>query len=287
MSDYGVRINRALNHAQERLPACVELEEVAEIAAFSPYHCHRIFTLVVGETFASFMRKRRLEWAAMELLRTNRRILDISLDAGYESQESFARAFKQHFDIAPGKFRSKVTAPNEVLHGFQSTFEIQIGELMKPEIVERDSFSVIGIQKDHDAPNFTEALEQWQQLWARAGEIPSINSGCYYGLTLVPTRTRQNNNCQGVFRYMAAQELADGGAVPEGMTQLTLPPQKYAKYTYKGPISGFQAFIMNVWAHYLPESGLEVVEAPEIEVYDERFNLESHDSEMDYLVPVN
>ncbi len=286
MSDYGVRINRALNHAQERIPAHVELDEVAAIAAFSPYHFHRIFTLVVGETFAGFMRKRRLEWAAMELLRSNRRILDISLDAGYETQESFARAFKNHFDIAPGQFRSKVKSPDEISLGFKSAFEIQLGELMKPEIVEREHFNLIGIQKDHDAPNFAEALDQWNELWARSDEIPAINRQCYYGLTLVPTKTRQNNNCQGVFRYMAAQEAVDGDALPDGMTRLTLPAQKYAKYTYKGPISGFQAFIMNVWAHYLPESGLEVVEAPEIEVYDERFDLESHESEMDYLVPV-
>ena len=114
---------------------------------------------------------------------------------------------------------------------------------MKPEIVERDTFNIIGIQKDHDAPNFVEALEQWQQLWDRNDEILAINPGCYYGLTMIPTRTRQSNNCQGVFRYMAAQEMADGATVPEGMTQQTLPPQKYAKYTYKGPISGFQAFI--------------------------------------------
>ena len=69
MSEYGVRINRALNYAQENLPAYVELDEVAQIAAFSPYHFHRVFILVVGESFASFMRKRRLEWAAMELLK--------------------------------------------------------------------------------------------------------------------------------------------------------------------------------------------------------------------------
>ena len=70
MSEYSVRINRALNYAQEKLPACVELDEVAQIAAFSPYHFHRVFMLVVGESFAGFMCKRRLEWAAMELVNT-------------------------------------------------------------------------------------------------------------------------------------------------------------------------------------------------------------------------
>ena len=286
MSEYGVRINRALNYAQEKLPACVELDEVAQIASYSPYHFHRVFILVVGETFASFMRKRRLEWAAMELLNTKRRILDISLDAGYETQESFARAFKSYFSTTPSKFRSIVRSPQEAFLGVKSTFGIQIGELMKPEIIKHDGFVVIGIQKDYEKPDFSGALSQWQEFWTRSHEFKAKNDNCYYGLSVVPTRTRQKNNCLGVFQYLAAQEAVDCETVPEGMTELTIPPQKYAKYTFTGPVSGFQAFIMSIWTHYLPESGLEVIESPEIEVYDERFSLDSHESEMDYLVPI-
>lgn len=286
MSEYSVRINRALNYAQEKLPALVELDEVARIAAFSPYHFHRIFILVVGESFAGFMRKRRLEWAARELLNSKRRILDISLDAGYETQESFARAFKSYFQATPGKFRSKLRAPEEAFFGLESAFEIQLGELMKPEIIERGPFVAVGIQKDYDGPDFSGALSQWQEFWSRNSEVKAVDSHCFYGISVVPTRTRQKNNCTGVFQYLSAHETAACASVPEGMSKLVIPPQKYAKYTYTGPVSGFQAFIMNVWAHYLPESGLEVIESPELEVYDERFNLDSHESEMDYLVPV-
>ncbi len=286
MSEYGVRINRALNYARERLPGHIELDEVAQIAAFSPYHFHRIFLIVVGDTFASFMRKRRLEWAAVELLNTRRRILDISLDAGYETQESFARAFKQHFNSSPGKFRTHVRGPDEAFLGLKSAFEIQLGELMEPEIIERKSTVLVGIQRDYDEPDFSGALSQWQEFWSKAHEVRSTNSNCYYGLSVVPTKTRQRNGCTGVFQYLSALEVAAGEAVPEGMTRLPMPTQKYAKYTYTGPISGFQAFIMNVWTRYLPESRLEVIESPEIEVYDDRFSLDSHQSEMDYLVPI-
>ncbi|WP_163834919.1 AraC family transcriptional regulator [Spartinivicinus ruber] len=286
MSEYSVRINRALNYAQEKLPAYVELEEVAQIAAFSPYHFHRIFLLVVGENFACFMRKRRLEWSAMELLNTKRRILDISLDAGYETQESFARAFKCYFYTTPGKFRSKVKSPKDAFLGLKSAFEIQIGELMKPEIIERGRFIVIGIKDDYNSPDFSGALSQWEKFWSRSYEIKATNINCYYGLSVVPTKTRQKNGCSGVFQYLTALEAVDGDVVPKGMDKLSLPPQKYAKYTYEGPVSGFQAFIMRVWTHYLPESGLEAIESPEIEVYDERCRLDSHKSEMDYLVPV-
>lgn len=286
MSDYGVRINRALNYAQEKLPACVELDEVAQIATFSPYHFHRIFMLVVGDNFANFMRKRRLEWAAMTLLNTKRRILDISLDVGYETQESFARAFKAHFDVAPGKFRNKVRKPEDAFLGLKSAFEIQIGELMKPEIIERDSFELVGVQKDYDAPDFAGAFEQWQNFLSRKDEINTPNQNCFYGLAISPAKTRMKNDCSGIFQYLSAFESAGEETLPDGMVKLVLPPQKYAKYTFKGPVSGFQAFIMNVWTHYLPESGLEAIESPEIEVYDERFDVDSHESEMDYLIPV-
>jgi AraC-like DNA-binding protein/predicted transcriptional regulator YdeE len=286
MSDYGVRINRALNYARERLPAPVELDEVARIAAFSPYHFHRVFLLVVGETFAGFMRKRRLEWAAMELLNSERRILDISLDAGYETQESFARAFKAHFDTTPGRFRSRVKSPQDAFVGLQSAFETQLGELMKPEIVEWDHFVAVGVQKDYDHPDFSGALAQWQDFWTRSGKIAAATRRRCYGVSVVSASTRKRSQCSGVFRYLAACEALDGEAVPEGMTRLVIAPQTYARYTFTGPVAGFQSFIMNVWTRYLPELGLEPVESPEIEVYDERFDLQSHDSRMDYLIPV-
>ena len=85
---------------------------------------------------------------------------------------------------------------------------------------------------------------------------------------------------------MTAHEVPAGDVEPPGMIRVKIPKQKYAKYTFCGPVSGFQAFINNVWTLYLPESGLEVIESPEIEVYDERFKLDSPESEMDYLIPV-
>lgn len=286
MGGYGVRINRALNYAQEKLPAAVELEEVADIAAFSPYHFHRVFMLVVGETFAGFMRKRRLEWAAMELIKTDRRILDISIDVGYESQESFTRAFRNYFATSPGKFRRDVRSPQEAFLELKSLFEIQLGEFMKPEIVERERVTLIGIQRSYDKPDFSGALSQWQEFWSQSDAVNATDRNCFYGLSVVPTRTRQKNNCQGTFQYLSAYATADDAVTPDSMIKKVMPPQKYAKFTFHGPVSGFQSFIMNVWTHYLPESGLEVLELPEIEVYDERFNIDSHDSEMDYLVPV-
>lgn len=287
MNDYGCRINRALNYAQQKLPGPVSLDEAAAVAAFSPWHFHRVFIVVVGDSFARFMRKKRLEWAARELLTTQRRILDISLDAGYESQETFARAFKQHFALTPLGFRRCGVGSGDALTGMPSILGIQVGELMKPQIIEREACELVGIVRDYESPVFSDAMTQWQLFCSRSSEIKALDHQCSYGLSLIPLSNRlRYDECDGEFRYFTAHAAHIGCQVPDGMTKVEIPKRKYARYTFQGPVSGFQAFIKNVWTHYLPESGLEVVEAPEIEVYDQRFEMESHDSEMDYLIPV-
>jgi predicted transcriptional regulator YdeE len=84
-------------------------------------------------------------------------------------------------------------------------------------------------RRDYDKPDFSGALSQWQEFWSRSHEVKATNNNCYYGLSVVPIRTQQRNNCSGVFQYLAAQEAIDGETVPEGMIKLTIPPQKYAK----------------------------------------------------------
>lgn len=287
MNDYGVRINRALNYAQKKLPHHIELEEVAKIAAFSPYYFHRIFFLMVGENFSEFMRKRRLEWAAIELLTSHRRIIDISLEVGFESQESFSRAFKNYFKVTPAKFRKDRYKPKEKHFSLHDVFYIKKGEIMKPEIIEKESFTVIGLVQTYDAPDFKKAFDQWEIFKKKSQQADILKTDMLYGISLIPISTYKQQNCTGIFKYLTAcQKIDKETKIPEDMITLEIPKQKYAKYTFKGPISGFQAFITNIWMYYLPASGLEVIEAPEIEVYDKRINIESHESEMDYLIPI-
>lgn len=288
MKDYGVRINRALNYAADKLPDYVGLDEVARVAAFSPYHFHRVFLLIVGENFSQFMRKRRLEWAALELVKTDRRIIDISLDAGFESQETFSRAFKSCFEITPAKFRKAGRGPDQSFRGIESLLNLNSGkgEFMKPEIIEKESFHVIGLERTYPLADFEKALVQWEDFKKKSDAIDTPDRNCFYGISHAPLGSCNDDGKSPQFKYLTACEAEKGSKVPEGMIKVRMPKQKYACFTFRGPVSGFQSFIKNIWAHYLPESGLEVVDMPEIEVYDERFRIDSNESEMDYLIPV-
>ncbi len=78
--DYQQRINRVLVCIQNRLETPPMLDELATLASFSPYHFHRVFTAYVGESLAAYVRRVRLEQAAMQLLHSQQEILDIAFN---------------------------------------------------------------------------------------------------------------------------------------------------------------------------------------------------------------
>ncbi|HPJ71363.1 MAG TPA: GyrI-like domain-containing protein, partial [bacterium] len=102
---YRQRLGRVLGYIQEHLDESLTLEELAGVACFSPFHFHRIFRGLVGEGLMEHVRRIRLERAFSELKAGDRRILDIALDAGYETHESFTRAFRSFFGAPPSRAR--------------------------------------------------------------------------------------------------------------------------------------------------------------------------------------
>jgi AraC family transcriptional regulator len=105
MSAYHERITTVLQHIHHNLDAPLSLDDLADVAHFSPFHFHRVFRGIVGESVKEHVRRLRLERAAQQLRSTDRTVIDIALDAGYEAHESFTRAFSEVFDMPPSEFR--------------------------------------------------------------------------------------------------------------------------------------------------------------------------------------
>jgi AraC family transcriptional regulator len=98
---------RAVVAIERDLDAALSLPELAQHACLSPFHFHRLFTAVVGEAPAEYVRRLRLERAAHELATSDRAVVDIAREAGYGSQSAFTRAFGERFGCAPGVFRER------------------------------------------------------------------------------------------------------------------------------------------------------------------------------------
>ena len=104
---YVARINRVLDYVQDNLSGDLSLRTLAKIACFSPYHFHRIFRALTGETVGQLVRRMRLERAARHLAWTHdRSIIEVALDAGFQSPAAFTRAFRDRFGMSPTEWRT-------------------------------------------------------------------------------------------------------------------------------------------------------------------------------------
>jgi AraC family transcriptional regulator len=105
--EYEQRVNRVIDHIREHLGDALTLAALARVAAFSPFHFHRVFTAATGETLFGFIQRLRIEKAATALaLHRDVSVLAVALDHGFSSAATFARAFRAHFGMSATEWRA-------------------------------------------------------------------------------------------------------------------------------------------------------------------------------------
>ncbi len=109
MSDYYKKLQKSLDYIEEHIKEDISLEDLAGLCYYSTHHYHRVFQSVIGIPVTDYIRKRKLSVAAGEILETDKKIIDIALDYGFNSHETFSRAFKRIFDITPNEYRKLKT----------------------------------------------------------------------------------------------------------------------------------------------------------------------------------
>ncbi len=174
--DYSRQVQKAIDFMEARLTTKIELEDVADIACFSMYHFHRMFSAIVGYTMKDYIRRRRLSKAAREVVFSLRTIEEIAGRYQFESQASFTRAFKKQFAITPGKLRKTRQAfkhfnPIDVKKQFKRKGEV----MLEPKLVEKEEFKVVGMKvmttiKENKIPML------WNDFMKRSQEIK--NQSC-------------------------------------------------------------------------------------------------------------
>lgn len=107
-NEYISRINRAIDYIEENIDNELSLDAIANVANFSKFHFHRIFTIFIGETLFDFIQRIRIEKAAGKLMANpNLSITELAFDVGFGNISAFSRAFKRVFGLSPTEFRSQ------------------------------------------------------------------------------------------------------------------------------------------------------------------------------------
>ncbi len=100
--DYVERVNRAIDYIVHNLDQPLRLEHVAGVACFSPFHFHRVFRSLVGETLNQFVKRLRLERALFLMAHDSQRPLtEVALSCGFSSSSDFSRNFRQRYGVPP------------------------------------------------------------------------------------------------------------------------------------------------------------------------------------------
>ena len=280
--NYTHYIRVSLEYIERRLTKRIELEDVADRACFSLFHFHRLFTQVTGCTMKDYIRRRRLSEAARELVDTPESIRAIAARYGFESQESFTRAFKRQFRITPGRLRrEKLPFP------YMQPFRIrekpnQQGVTMEPKFVELGELTVVGMVCRTTSRN-NSIPDLWSRFNPHCGSVANplysktALGVCYYV-------DMENFDDDTEFDYLAGVPVSNVDKLPEGMEVHTIPPALYAVFTHKGPLSTLGDTYQQIFGTWL--EGYRLAPADQIEWYDERFDPASEDSELDIYIPV-
>ncbi|WP_212683125.1 AraC family transcriptional regulator [Undibacterium baiyunense] len=155
------RMNLAIEYIENNLESALHVENIATVACCSKYHFHRMFFANFKVTCAEYVRSRKLSLAAIELMSTNKSVLDIALKYGYESPNAFARAFRKMHGINPSQARRSSTT----LSTYDRVYfplRNQIGENMNYKIITISDFQIFGKSKEFE---FEEFLKSGSKFW--------------------------------------------------------------------------------------------------------------------------
>lgn len=287
MKDHTQRIQNVLDYIENHLFQPITDNEIVRTSELSPYHFHRIFTVVMGESLKAYIRKRRLSLAAEQIMKNQKPIIDLALDCGFESQESFTRAFKKMFAVTPGELKTK-RIPDYCIKQPVNVKSLQThlkGKNMEPQIVKRKAFRVIGLGESFSDNSFEAIAEFWNHFIARMDEIKNPIAKETFGMCL-PNHPHVKKRDENHFVYIPCMPVEKTAPIPEGMVDLEVPANTYAVFTHKGPISLFPHTINYVWGTWMLENQNLRAEGPDFELYDERFQFEDPKTEIDIWIPI-
>lgn len=141
------KIGDALKYIDDHLDQQINLEVLSKKFFFSPFYFHRVFSVIVGKPLAAYIKERRILYACRQLGSTNKSILEIALDSGFHSQQSFSRSFKRMQGLSPSEYRKRRYQPvifsvDELVMKF--TNRLRGGIYLNPNIVKRDAIIIAG-----------------------------------------------------------------------------------------------------------------------------------------------
>lgn len=242
MSGWTEGLARAIAYLEAHLTEDLDPQILAAQAYVSPFYFQKIFHVLCGMTLGEYIRGRRLTLAAQELSVGSARVMDLALKYGYDSPDSFARAFTRFHGISPSAAREKGVSLR-ALAPLQIKVTLEGGTMLEYRIEEKDAFTVMGKLARFDCEtSYQEIPRFWDAHYQSGGG--KIVCGAF-GLCL--------DGDGRSFDYMIADLYTPWKPVPQGYVTRIIPGGTWAVFPCRGPLPRtLQSVNTAIWSQWLP-----------------------------------
>jgi len=253
------------------LDSALDLTALAREAALSPFHFHRIFRGMVGETPLEMHRRLRLERAARQLLDHDDAVTRVAFSAGYETHEAFTRAFHAAYGASPSAFRSAraTTTPRlptqlasrAEVHFDTTQVQFTIGEPMDVTV---ETCARLRVATSPHRGAYNRIGAAFGRLQSIAGPAGLVREGALcVAIFYDDTETTPVEE----LRANAGISMTQDAVLPAGLGETYLPAGRYARTTHHGPYDKLGDSWARFMGEWLPSSGERIGDGPSFEVY--------------------
>lgn len=263
-------ISRALDYTEKHLCEKIDFGAVAKEAYSSEFHFQRMFSMLCGYTLGDYIRMRRLSLAAEELLNTNAKVIDVAYKYGYDTPESFSRAFSRFHGVTPSEAKA-----NKKVKSFSRLYVKLIltgGTTMDYRIVSKQAISVVCKRVRVNKPQGETATADISAFWQKCNKDGTMKKLCKYA---------KFDNLNGILGICFSGEMADDGfpygigaeynGVPvtdKDLDVVEIPAYTYAVFQCKGKMpDAFVETYSKICTDFFPQSNYEYGSGIELEVY--------------------
>jgi AraC family transcriptional regulator len=272
-------VEKALWYVESHLRQEISLADIAANTGVSRHHLLRAFGAATGVSVMRYVRGRRLTEAAHRLADGAGDILEVAVDAGYNSHEAFTRAFGEQFGMTPAQVRSRGSVGQLslvqpiALDAAPLDIESPCFETLDVLLIAGLNHRYNGLEESAGVPG------QWERFAAEQSHIRCRVGSTAYGVCF-------NLDDEGSMDYLCGVQVTAFGAQPAQTACLRIARRKYAVFVHCEHIAGIRRTWDSIWNGWLPRSGHMAADAPLLERYEDALQPQTGRGSFSLLIPL-
>lgn len=254
-------LNFALQYIERHLLDETDSAEAARHIGLSRFYLERTFAALTGMSVSEYIRARRLTLAAQELITGEQKVIDLALKYGYDTPESFTKAFSRFHGVTPTVAR-RMSTLLRCQNPLAISIKMEGATIMNYKMEQMDAFKGVGLEQSFHMDSSQQEIPKFWHTFFEQGLHENVVP--MFGICF-------DADANGNFPYMIGEVLQPGKAVPEGMTEREIPAHLWARFACVGPMPGaIQTITRQIYSEWLPTNGTyEVAQYVEIEMYSD------------------